>query len=170
MDEPRDLAGMAREIDQTLREIQRALRKPLANEIARGELTLPQRNIMEILVRSDGLSLKELSQRAGLAHSTVSGIVDRLEKRGMVSRQADTEDGRSTRIEVTEDVREFVREKIPHLIRQPLLEALERASPEQRGRIQEGVRTLLFVLAVSVPLHNCRGSVKRPSLSIQLKL
>jgi len=36
------------------------------------------------LVDSGGLSLKLLSEKVSLAHSTVSGIVDRLEKRGMV--------------------------------------------------------------------------------------
>ena len=37
---------------------------------------------MRIVVRNDGISLKELSAAVNLAHSTVSGIVDRLEKRG----------------------------------------------------------------------------------------
>ena len=35
----------------------------------------------------DGLSVKELSRRMGLSHSTVSGIVDRLERRGLVARR-----------------------------------------------------------------------------------
>jgi DNA-binding MarR family transcriptional regulator len=142
MDKERDLAGMAREIDGALREIRRTLRKPLAAEIARGELTAPQRGIMEILVRTDGLSLKELSKRASLAHSTVSGIVDRLEKRGMVTRQNDDADGRLSRIVVTEAVREFVQEKLPELTMKPLVEALDRATPAQRKKIVDGLRTL----------------------------
>jgi len=142
-----ELAETAREIDWSLREIRRVLNKPLAAEVARGGLTLPQRNIMEILVRTDGLSLKELSRQAGLAHSTVSGIVDRLERRGMVSRQAQAEDGRFSRVVVTEEVREFVRDKIPGLTLQPLVEALERATTEQREKIREGLQALLAVLA-----------------------
>ena len=101
---------------------------------------------MAILVRSDGLSLKELSRRAGLAHSTVSGIVDRLEKREMVTRQPDETDGRFSRIVVTEVVRDFVRDKLPELAIQPLVEALERASTAQRKKIAIGLRTLRAVL------------------------
>jgi DNA-binding MarR family transcriptional regulator len=101
---------------------------------------------MAILVRSNGSSLKELSKQAGLAHSTVSGIVDRLEKRGMVARKADDSDGRFSRIVVTEVVREFVRDKLPELAIQPLLGALERASPAQRKKIVDGLRTLRAAL------------------------
>ena len=146
MRKQRDVHDLAQEIDSSLREIQRALRKPLSAAIARGELTAPQRAIMAILVRSDGLSLKELSRRAGLAHSTVSGIVDRLEKREMVTRQPDETDGRFSRIVVTEVVRDFVRDKLPELAIQPLVEALERASTAQRKKIAIGLRTLRAVL------------------------
>jgi len=50
MKNERELAEMAQQIDAYLRAIRRELRKPLATEIARGELTAPQRNIMQILV------------------------------------------------------------------------------------------------------------------------
>jgi DNA-binding MarR family transcriptional regulator len=146
MKKQRDVHDLAQEIDGNLREIQRALRKPLSTVIARGELTAPQRAIMAILVRSDGLSLKELSKQASLAHSTVSGIVDRLEKRGMVGRKADDSDGRFSRIVVTDVIRDFVRDKLPELAIQPLLKALERAGPAQRKKIVEGLRILRSAL------------------------
>ena len=129
-----------------MRAIRRALRKPLATAIARGGLTAPQRCIMHILVRSDGLSLKEVSRRAELAHSTVSGIVDRLEKRGMLSRQPDSEGGRLSRIVVTDPVRNFVRDKLPELAMQPLLAALHRARPRERTKILDGLRALYRAL------------------------
>ena len=47
-------------------------------------MTVPQVNALEELTRVDGLSLKALSARMGLSHSTVSGIVDRLGRRGFV--------------------------------------------------------------------------------------
>ena len=138
----KDIAELAREVESRLRLIQRAMRSPLKAEIARGNLTAPQMAIMGILVRSEGLSLKELSKRAALAHSTVSGIVDRLEKRGMVAREPDPEDARFSRIVVTEPVHAFVHNKLPDLAVQPLAEALRRATLAQRAKIAEGVRTL----------------------------
>ena len=62
-----------------LRAIQHALRKPLDAQVARGGLTPPQTAVMHEVVARHGISLKELSKRLSLAHSTVSGIVDRLE-------------------------------------------------------------------------------------------
>jgi len=138
----REPAEMAQEIDAHLRAIRRELRKPLPTEIARGEMTAPQRSIMQILVGVDGLSLKELSRRAELAHSTVSGIVDRLEKRGLVARQPDRKDGRFSRIVVTDPVRNFVRDRLPELTMQPLIAALRRAKPRERTKIFVGLRAL----------------------------
>jgi len=142
MKNERGLAEMAQQIDAYLRAIRRELRKPLSTEIARGKLTAPQRGIMQILVGVDGLSLKELSRRAELAHSTVSGIVDRLEKRGLVARQPDAKDGRFSRIVVTEPVRNFVRDRLPELTMQPLIAALRRVEPRERTKIVAGLRAL----------------------------
>lgn len=147
MKERGGLAGLAREIDGDLRAIRLTMRKPLDAAIARGGLTAPQRGIMQILVESEGLSLKELSARAGLAHSTVSGIVDRLEARGMAVREAHEGDARISRIVAAEAVRQFVKNELPDLAAQPLVKALKRASPADRKKIVEGVRTLRRVLA-----------------------
>jgi DNA-binding MarR family transcriptional regulator len=43
-------------------------------------------DVMQALAEKNGMSLKELGSAVGMAHSTVSGIVDRLEKRGMLER------------------------------------------------------------------------------------
>jgi hypothetical protein len=48
----------------------------------------------------------------GLAHSTVSGIVDRLEKRGLAQRRPNPADGRASMIVVTKMVRDYMRDAI----------------------------------------------------------
>src|SRR5271156_2578122 len=90
------LLKLAQEVDQHLSYIRQRLRVRLETEFASGGLTAPQRMVMQVLVQSEGLSLKQLSARVSLAHSTVSGIVDRLEARGMVVRRRDDADGRAT--------------------------------------------------------------------------
>ncbi len=84
----RGLSAEVEEMERSLGAIRRALRKPLDAEVAKGNLTAPQTGVMQAVVRSNGISLKELSHAVSLAHSTVSGIVDRLEKRGMIERRA----------------------------------------------------------------------------------
>lgn len=141
-----NLSGLAQEIDRDMRAIRAIIRRPLQAEIARGNLTGPQQSAMATLVHSGPMSLKELSTRLGLAHSTTSGIVDRLEKHGMVERQPDKADHRVTRIAVTREVQEFVRDKMPKLGIHPLLTALRRAKPLQRDAILQGLKTLRKLL------------------------
>jgi MarR family transcriptional regulator, organic hydroperoxide resistance regulator len=141
-----NIGAMAREVDRDLRAIRQFLRRPLEAAIVEGGLTGPQQSAMEALVRSDGLSLKELSRELGLAHSTVSGIVDRLEARGMVERRTDDRDQRATSITVTGQVRDWLRNAMPALGIQPLDQALRAATPAERQTILEGVRALREVL------------------------
>lgn len=133
-------------MERDLSGIRRALRRPLETEVAKGELTVPQTAVMRIVVRRHGLNLKELSREVSLAHSTVSGIVDRLEKQGLVERCADAEDGRTSRIYPTASVDEFVRERIPRLSRGPLETALQRATIAERAAIGKALRRLRELL------------------------
>ncbi len=146
-----NIASLAGEIDRDLRAVRQILRRPLEAEIDRGGLTGPQQSAMRALIHSGGMSLKELSRELGLAHSTVSGIVDRLEKQGLVHRQADESDLRVSRIAVTARVSEYLREQMPQLEVHPLAEALRAASPAERQSILEGIRTLRRLLERSQP-------------------
>jgi DNA-binding MarR family transcriptional regulator len=49
----------------------------------------------------------------GLAHSTVSGIAARLERHGLLSRTAQPDDRRYTRLELTEPVRDWLDRDLP---------------------------------------------------------
>lgn len=145
--DPPGIAEQAEQIERDLSGIRRALRGPLATEIAKGEMTVPQRAVMQVVVGNEGISLRDLSREVSLAHSTVSGIVDRLEKRGMIERRTDPQDGRISRIFPTAAVAQFVKERIPVLIRGPLEKALERATASDRVEIAQGVRKLRELLA-----------------------
>jgi DNA-binding MarR family transcriptional regulator len=140
------LLDMAQDIDQDLRSIRRTLRQPVEAEFARGGLTGPQRSVMQALVRQGALSLKDASREVGLAHSTVSGIVDRLEKQGLVERQTDKKDHRVNLIVASKVVRDYVRDTLPTLVVHPLVESLRRAKPAERKAILEGLRMLRRVL------------------------
>src|SRR5690348_10409423 len=135
-----ELERMAQEIDAHLSRVRQVLRKPLETEWARGGLTGPQRSVMQALVRVRGMSLKDLSRSMGLAHSTVSGIVDRLEKKGLVERQPYDKDHRFTTIAASQKVRDYVQFSLPALTIHPLIEALSHARPAERKAILEGLR------------------------------
>lgn len=132
----------AERIETDLRHIRRALRRPLESEAAKSGLTMPQIAVMRIVLRENGINLKRLSHEVSLAHSTVSGIVDRLEKRKLIERRTDSDDGRNIRIYPTLPVKEFVRNRIPQLERGPLEMALEQVTEAEREEIGNAVQKL----------------------------
>lgn len=140
------LRELASELERHLTAIRQEIRRPLEGEFAKGKLTGPQRSVMQALFHSDGCSLKELTAQVGLAHSTVSGIVDRLQVRGILERRPDLKDRRHTRIMVSGEVRKFMAEKYPVLAADPILKALRKASPAQRDEVAFGIRTLRSLL------------------------
>jgi DNA-binding MarR family transcriptional regulator len=97
---------------------------------------------MQALVGSQGMSLKDLSAKVSLAHSTVSGIVDRLEKRGFLNRKVLESDHRVTQITVSKAVREFLEKRAPDLTLHPLLNALRKATKAERIVVRQGLETL----------------------------
>ena len=137
---------LAEQIERDLGAIRRALRAPLEGEIARGGLTPPQMAILQILVRQDGMSLKELSRAMSLAHSTVSGIVDRLESKQMVERRADPDDRRVTRLYPSSLVKKFVSEDLPRLNEGPLQRALDRTNAAEQAQIAKALKRLRQLL------------------------
>jgi MarR family transcriptional regulator, organic hydroperoxide resistance regulator len=140
------IATLAQQVDRDLRTIREIVRRPLESELDKGQLTGPQKSAMAALVRSEGMTVKDLAVRLGLAHSTTSGIADRLEKQGLLERRQDEKDRRLTRLVVTGAVREFINKKMPGLAIHPLVEALNRAKPAERAAIINGLKTLLRVL------------------------
>lgn len=140
-------AAQAERMERDLGGIRHALRKPVEAEVAQGDLTVPQKAVMHIVIHHHGISLKDLSQQLSLAHSTVSGIVDRLEMRGLIERRPDHKDGRVSCIYPSAAVAQFVREQIPALTRGPLQGALERATDAERTSIEQALRRLRELLS-----------------------
>jgi DNA-binding MarR family transcriptional regulator len=142
-----ELRALAQNTERQFNVIQRSMRQRLQAEFARGNLTGPQRLVMSALVRTQGLSLKQLSEAVSLAHSTVSGIVDRLVKQGLIERQMHPTDRRITLLVASYAVREFLDTRMPELALHPLLEALRHASPTELRSITKGLDTLVQLLA-----------------------
>jgi len=67
------------------------------------DLSAAQFDIMRFLWRQDHLTLGELSQFCGCAPANITGLVDRLEKKGLLERSPDPHDRRVARIALTEE-------------------------------------------------------------------
>lgn len=142
----RELREIAAAAEQQLNVIQRAMRQRFRAEVERGNLTGPQRLVMSVVVRHDGISLKALSNAVSLAHSTVSGIVDRLVKLGYIERQTDITDRRLTHLVASKPVREFLNSRVHELAMSPLMDALGRTSRTKAKEILAALQLLSVLL------------------------
>ena len=85
-------------------------RRILKELAARASLTGPQLTVVKMLEQMGDLSLSELSDAIRAQNSTVTGIVDRMEREGVVERVRSTDDRRVVRIHLTEKGRRLARE------------------------------------------------------------
>lgn len=101
------------EVDQILEAIlylyteSRRLTKDLAR---RADLTGPQLTVVKILEQIGDLSLSELSEKIRAQNSTVTGIIDRMEREGLVVRERSKEDRRVVYIKLTTKGRQIARD------------------------------------------------------------
>jgi DNA-binding MarR family transcriptional regulator len=83
--------------------IENQVRKSLATQF---KTTLPRFDLMAQLERApDGLQMGELSRRMLVTGGNVTGIVDQLERAGLIARTADPADRRAYRVKLTKEGR-----------------------------------------------------------------
>ncbi len=78
----------------------RSLRDPLAT--LAGDLTPPQMHCVMWLGLEGALPSRLLAERIGCGQPTLTGVVDRLEQIGLVSRERGTDDRRVVRVTLTD--------------------------------------------------------------------
>jgi len=77
----------------------RRLTKGMASQFG---LTGPQLTVIKLLETFDNLSLSSLSERIRAQNSTVTGIIDRMEREGLVRRERSTTDRRVVHIRLSD--------------------------------------------------------------------
>ncbi len=84
-------------------------RRLTKDQAAKHGLTGPQLSVAKILEDIGDLSLSELSERINAQNSTVTGIVDRMEREGLVERKRSSDDRRVVHIRLTKKGQELAR-------------------------------------------------------------
>ena len=98
MTEPNSYTKVFQLIDlvgKKLKQIQR-------QTIREANLTPPQYHILRLLWEEDGRPLKELASACFYTRPTITGVVDTLEKKGMVTREPNPDDRRSLLVKLTD--------------------------------------------------------------------
>jgi len=104
-------------------------------------LTSPQYFVFNALWMGDGISVGQLGERVSLDSSTLTGIIDRMERSGYVERRLNPDDRRSVLVFLTAKAREVgsgileFADQLDATLRQPF-------SPEEMATFERVLRTL----------------------------
>ena len=99
--------GSLPEIFQLIDTVAKKLTQRQRQRIRVIELTPPQYSILSLLWERDGRQLSELASACCCSPSTITGVVDTLEKKGLVTRELNPNDRRSLLVKLTEQGEEL---------------------------------------------------------------
>lgn len=106
-------------------------------------ITSPQFIALQWVIDRENLTIGELSNKIGLAFSTTTDLVDRMEKNGLVERVRDTTDRRVVRIVPLEKGKSIIKEVISKR-QQYLGEVMSNLSEEEKNTISNSLNLLLM--------------------------
>jgi len=81
--------------------IHRAMKRFMEGQMKNFAITPPQFEVLLTLWEKDGQALNELGKMLSRDGPTITGIIDRLEKKALVLRRRDSADRRCIRVELT---------------------------------------------------------------------
>ncbi|PJD92965.1 MAG: MarR family transcriptional regulator [Legionella sp.] len=109
-------------------------------------ITVPQLVCLYEIYEKGVMTLSVLSKQVHLSSSTLVGVIDRLEEKGLIRRTRDTEDRRVIFIEITEKGEQFVSTS-PHLLHNKLDEQFKVIEESEQILIANSLDLLVEMLA-----------------------
>lgn len=132
------------QILETLKKLMSLLRQVIETEFKQLNLTAPQGILLSILAKEGEMNVSDLSQKMGLTSSTVSGIIDRLEKGGFLQRKRSGEDRRVVFVSVNREKCDAL--AIEQKIEIKLEEVMNQYSQQELEGILQGLVKLQTIL------------------------
>jgi MarR family transcriptional regulator, organic hydroperoxide resistance regulator len=146
---PKQIAPSAAisQIMQSLRRVFKSIQDYSQEVSKKYGITGPQLWALKTIAANGSLSLGELSQRMYLHPSTISGVVDRLEKKKYVQRDRAKEDRRVVQVRLTPLGRNLSR-KAPNPIQGKMVYGLGKLKRDQLNSIYESLQRLVKIMEV----------------------
>jgi len=102
--------GSMPEIFQLIEALEKRLKQFHGKTLREAQLTPPQYFILSLLVEKDQRPFKELARLLTCSRATMTGIVDTMEKKGLVARSPNPDDRRSLLVTLTKKGRLLLKE------------------------------------------------------------
>lgn len=129
-------------IEKCLRKIDYIIRREGREIINELNITVPQFTALQILINNGSMTIGELSQKMALACSTITDLVDRMEKTELVVRKKDEKDKRVVIVEVLPKGFDIL-EKVLDKRRKYLQSKIKGFSVDEMEVLKEGLEALL---------------------------
>lgn len=107
--------GSGKRIFDLLKELNAIFNKNIKQYFIKWDLTSPQILVLSLLDEAKEMKISDIACSMGMADSNISGIVDRLEKTGLVERVRSTEDRRIVKVRLTDKVEEMEKNYVSEL-------------------------------------------------------
>lgn len=111
-------------------------------------LTPPQFDVVATLGNTQGMTFRDLGERTLITKGTLTGVIDRLEAKGIVSRASCPEDGRSTIVRLTRQGEKIFDQAFPAHISH-LREAFGQVCEQELAALEQGLATLRKALSAA---------------------
>jgi DNA-binding MarR family transcriptional regulator len=136
-----DRAAIERELIDEMTSWSTRERGPAFKNWHRNALSLVHLNVITALEAEGAMSMRRLAEALDVADASATGIVDRMEKRGLVERRHDTEDRRVVLVDLTDEGRAVFSRMIEHR-RAGLVRILGELADDEVAALLKGMRAI----------------------------
>lgn len=116
--------------------------KRMAKELG---VTGPQRLVVRLIGQAPGMSARDIAQTLGIHPSTLTGILARLEKQGLIRREVDDNDRRRAQFDLTHAGKRIDRDR-KGTVEAAVRRAMGRAAPSVIAGTTEMIELLVAEL------------------------
>ncbi|MCM0084175.1 MarR family transcriptional regulator [Geomonas sp. Red32] len=106
-------------------------------------LTPPQYILIALLWKADNISQAELAKRSRIDRSTLGGIVERMERIGLVEREPSAEDPRANRVRLSEKGRALFEEELSQAAYRVRRRITEKLTPGEYKQLKQLLNKLV---------------------------
>ncbi len=142
-----DKSEIGIQILKKMKKIMFLLKQNAEKEFKKVNLTEPQGMLIRCLAHNGDMKISDLSKRLDLSNSTVSGIVDRLEKNGFVNRERSKEDRRVVNISLNKNYKNSAKNYFKK-IEEKLKNIMSQGSEEDLIDILNALEKLQNILSI----------------------
>ena len=132
-------------IAKLLQEVMLLFKHKMTKVVEDTGVTTLQMMIMGIISKEKTLKITELSGKLSLSNSTVSGIVDKMEKLGMVERARSEQDRRVVYVSISPNFVDM-HQNFHKRFEENIALIINKSTPEELNKILEGLEVLKRLL------------------------